>query len=30
MTYENDPLIDMIVKTIKEHVSKISTLSPAE
>jgi hypothetical protein len=30
MTYENDPLIDMIVKTIKEHVSKIQGLSPAE
>ncbi|CAD8160360.1 unnamed protein product [Paramecium pentaurelia] len=30
MTYENDPLIDMILKTIREHVSKIQNLSPAE
>ncbi|CAK81876.1 unnamed protein product (macronuclear) [Paramecium tetraurelia] len=30
MTYENDPLIDMILKTITEHVSKIQNLSPAE
>ncbi|CAK77707.1 unnamed protein product (macronuclear) [Paramecium tetraurelia] len=30
MTYESDPLIEMILKTIKEHVSKIQNLSPAE
>ncbi|KAM3140163.1 hypothetical protein pb186bvf_007716 [Paramecium bursaria] len=30
MTYENDPLIKLILETIQAHVKKIQSLSPAE